>query len=175
MTSKLKATEEQLAYADLLDKGMKIGLLLLVVTFVIYLTAVMKPHIPRYEISKYWGMKVSDYLYVVSQKEHGNVDEALALISACKTADPASRPAECSSIAEKGHHYAGWKWLGMLGKGDFLNFLGIAFLSGVTILCYIRIVPILFRKGDTIYAILAILEVLVLVLAASGLLKSGGH
>jgi len=32
------------------------------------------------------------------------------------------------------------------GQGDFLNFLGIAFLSGVTILCYIRIIPIFFRR-----------------------------
>jgi len=33
----------------------------------------------------------------------------------------------------------------------------------------------LFRKKDTVYGILAILEVLVLVLAASGILKAGGH
>jgi hypothetical protein len=71
--------------------------------------------------------------------------------------------------------HPGWTWLGMLGKGDFLNFVGIAFLAGVTILCYIRIIPILFKKKDTVYAILAILEVMVLVLAASGILKAGGH
>lgn len=69
----------------------------------------------------------------------------------------------------------GWGWLNMLGTGDFINFLGIAFLSGVTIICYIRIVPILLKKGDKVYAILAIVEVLVLALAASGVLKSGGH
>ena len=63
----------------------------------------------------------------------------------------------------------------MLGKGDFLNFVGIAFLAGVTIPCYIRIIPILFAKKDTTYAILAIVEVLVLALAASGILKAGGH
>ena len=48
-------------------------------------------------------------------------------------------------------------------------------LSGLTILCYLVILPILFRKKDTAYAIIAIVEVLVLSLAASGLLKVGGH
>ena len=69
----------------------------------------------------------------------------------------------------------GWGWLSMLEKGDFLNFTGIAFLAGVTIICYLAIVPILFRKKDSIYGIIAILEVLVLVLAASGILKVAGH
>jgi hypothetical protein len=44
--SDLKATEEQLTYADLLDKGMKIGLLMLIVTFIIYLTGIIEPYIP---------------------------------------------------------------------------------------------------------------------------------
>ena len=62
-----------------------------------------------------------------------------------------------------------------VGKGEFLNFIGIVFLAGVTIVCYLRIIPILLRKKDTMYAVLAIIEVLVLTLAASGVLKSGGH
>jgi hypothetical protein len=63
----------------------------------------------------------------------------------------------------------------MLGKGDFLNFTGIAFLAAVTLVCYLRIIPILFKNKDTIYGIIAIIEVLVLGLAASGLLRAGGH
>jgi hypothetical protein len=70
---------------------------------------------------------------------------------------------------------AGWGWLLMLGKGDFLNFVGIAFLSAVTIGCYLVVTPVFFRKKDRVYGWLAIVEVLVLTLAASGLLKSGGH
>ena len=38
---------------------------------------------------------------------------------------------------------AGWAWLGMLKYGDFVNFIGIAILAGVTILCYLSIVPTL--------------------------------
>jgi hypothetical protein len=63
----------------------------------------------------------------------------------------------------------------MIHKGDFLNFAGIVFLAGVTIICYARIIPILLRKKDTVFVVIAVLEVLVLVLAASGLLKAGGH
>ncbi len=134
----------------------------------------MTPHVPVTDVSKYWKLKVTSYLYVLSEIEEGRQAEALELIRKCDASGPA-KPAECMEIIEKGHKYIGWTWLGKLGKADFLNFIGIAFLAGVTILCYMRIIPILFSRNDTIYAILAIMEVLVLVLAASGVLKSGGH
>jgi hypothetical protein len=56
-----------------------------------------------------------------------------------------------------------------------LNFLPIAFLSILTIICYIAIIPGLMRKKDTAYVVLVIVEVIVLVVAASGILGSGGH
>jgi hypothetical protein len=77
-------------------------------------------------------------------------------------------------LAVTGIH-PGWGWIGMLGKGDFINFVAIAFLSGVTIACYLAIIPVFFRKKDAIYGWLCVLEVLVLALAASGILKGGGH
>jgi len=138
MSNKLQATEEQLAYAKLLDLGMKFGLLALVVTFIVYIFGIFTPHIAVEELPNYWKLPVKEYLKVA------NI-------------------------------HTGWTWISMIGQGDFLNFIPIVFLAGVTILCYIRIIPILFRKKDTIYAVLAIVEVLVLVLAASGVLKSGGH
>ncbi|HZY05267.1 MAG TPA: hypothetical protein VFF02_17390 [Anaeromyxobacteraceae bacterium] len=69
----------------------------------------------------------------------------------------------------------GWNWVFMLHRGDFLNFVGIAFLSGVTVACYLAISPIFFRKSDRVYAWLTVAEVLVLGLAASGVLSVGGH
>jgi len=138
MDNKLKATEEQMAYAKLLDIGMKIGLLSITVTFIIYVSGILTPHIPIPDLSKYWSMSVKQYL-------------------------------KATGI------HTGWSWLGMLGKGDFLNFLGIAFLAALTIFCFLRMIPILFRKGNTVYGIIAIIEVLILVLAASGILKAGGH
>lgn len=138
MSTKLKATEEQLAYAAILDKGMKIGLLMLIITFIIYLTGILSPYVPVNDLPKYWTMPVHTYL-------------------------------------EKTGIHPGWAWLYLLDKGDFLNFTGIAFLAAVTLVCFIRIIPILFRKKDSIYAIIAIVELLVLSLAASGVLKTGGH
>ena len=129
---------EQIAYAAVLDMGMKIGLLALIATFIVYLTGLLSPFLPVDDLPKYWGLSVHKYLEVTGIQP-------------------------------------GWTWLGMLNRGDFLNFVPIAFLAGVTILCYLRIIPILFKKKDIAFGIIAILEVLVLVLAASGILKSGGH
>jgi hypothetical protein len=133
-----QATEEQVLYANILNKGMLVGLLGLVVTFIIYGAGILEPKIPLEQVQSYWVMPVSDYLQ------------------------------------QSGIH-AGWAWLGNLGYGDMLNFLPIAFLSLLTIVCYLAILPGLMRKKDTAYVVLVIVEVLVLVVAASGVLGSGGH
>lgn len=138
MAKELKATEEQITYAKVLDAGMKIGLLSLIVFFIIYLVGILDPYIPVKNLPKYWSLSVHEYLQ------------------------------------ETGIHQ-GWSWIRLLNKGDFLNFLGIAFLAGVTIVCYLAVIPLFFRKKDKVYGFLAILEVLVLLLAASGILKTGGH
>jgi hypothetical protein len=130
------ATEEQRLYAGILDIGMKIGLLMLVVTFGLYMSGILEPHVPVEQLPQYWSMSVHDYL----------------------------------QAADIG---TGWSWVGNLGEGDMLNFVGIAFLAGVTIICYIAIIPTLLRKKDRAYVVLALLEVAVLVLAASGVLKAG--
>jgi hypothetical protein len=133
-----RIAEEQLAYAQVLDLGMKLGLLLLVVTFALYVTGLLSPHVPVAELPRYWSLPVKEYLAATGVGR-------------------------------------GWSWVGMLGKGDFLNFLGIAFLSGVAIVCYVAVSPIFFRKKDRIYGALVLVEVAVLALAASGLLQVGGH
>ena len=61
----------------------------------------------------------------------------------------------------------------MLGKSDFLNFSGIAILGGITVICYLAIVPTLLRKRDHAYLVMTLLEVFVLGLAASGILAVG--
>ena len=68
---------------------------------------------------------------------------------------------------------AGWNWVPMVGHSDFVNFIGIAMLAGTSILCYIAIIPLLFKRKDFIYAVLALLEVGVLVTAASGIIAVG--
>ncbi|MDQ7033176.1 MAG: DUF1634 domain-containing protein [Desulfonauticus sp.] len=69
----------------------------------------------------------------------------------------------------------GWDWVLLLGKGDFLNFLGISLLALLTIVCYIVLFIGYIKKKDKLYATIAFLEILVLSLAATGILGSGGH
>jgi hypothetical protein len=68
---------------------------------------------------------------------------------------------------------AGWAWLGMLKYGDFINFIGVAILAGVTIICYASIIPLLLKNNDKVYALIATLEVIILSAAASGILAVG--
>ena len=132
----LKATPEQILYAKILEKGMYIGLLILFITYALYVFGIMDPYIPLDKISSYWSMNVHDYL------EHTQIKD-------------------------------GWAWLGMLKYGDFINFIGVAILAGVTIICYAAIVPTLLKNKDTVYAILAVIEVIILSAAASGILAVG--
>jgi hypothetical protein len=134
----LKATEEQVLYAKILNIGMLIGLIGLVVAFIIYCAGILEPLIPLEKVQTYWVLSVYEYL-------------------------------EQSGIQ------AGWAWFGKLQFGDMLNFLPIAFLSLLTIVCYIAILPGLIRKKDTAYVVIAVLEIIVLTIAASGILGTGGH
>ena len=67
----------------------------------------------------------------------------------------------------------GWGWVALIGYGDYMNFLGIAFLCGLTIACYLRVLPFWLKRKDFVFGTIAMLEVIVLSLAASGLLVSG--
>lgn len=70
----------------------------------------------------------------------------------------------------------GWEWLSMLGYGNFLSLLGVAWLAGLTIIAYlIFLVPAYLKQKDTAFLTIAVTEVIVLVAAASGILGSGGH
>ena len=69
----------------------------------------------------------------------------------------------------------GWDWLNLIGTGDFLNFIGLALLATLTIVCYMVLLPGFFRRKDWSYFTIAMVEILVLCVAASGLLGSGGH
>ena len=134
----LRASEEQVLYAKILNIGMLIGLAGLVIAFIIYCTGILEPLIPLEKVQTYWILSVSEYL-------------------------------------EESGIQAGWAWLGNLQFGDMLNFLPIAFLSLLTIVCYIAILPGLIRKKDTAFVVIAILEIIVLAIAASGILGTGGH
>jgi hypothetical protein len=134
----VKASGEQLTYANILNKGMLIGILILLVTYAIYVAGVLPTFIPVEDVPKYWTKSVKAFTHDLGAP-------------------------------------TGWTWARLLGTGDYLNFVGIAILAAVSIFCYIAILPGLLRKKDTPLVVIVILEVAVLALAASGILKSGGH
>ena len=67
----------------------------------------------------------------------------------------------------------GWGWVRRLGSGDYLNFLGVAILGGVTIVCYLRLLPALIAKRDRVFAAICAIEIVVLAVAAAGLVGAG--
>ncbi len=140
----LEATQEQILYANILEKGMLIGLVMMFVTFALYVFGIMTPAVPVDQIASMWSQPVHDYLVAIND-----------------------------NFLHQDHLVVGWGWMSFLGKADFLNFLPIAILSGVTIVCYLAIAPGLFGRGDKAMGIMAIAEALILALAASGLLAVG--
>ena len=76
---------------------------------------------------------------------------------------------------EATHSPRGWGWLVLVGKGDFLNFIGVALIALLTMFCYFFLIVGYGKKRDWAYLGISICEVLVLALAASGILTSGGH
>jgi len=134
----VETPKEQILYADILFWGCWGGLALMALTYVIYLTGFLAPHVPMDKITVLWSKPVATYL------AEGNVP-------------------------------VGWNWVVLMGKGDFLNFAGIVLLAGLTVVAYIPLVPAYLKKKEPIFAVLALLEVVVLTLAASGLVSSGGH
>lgn len=134
----LRPSKEQIIYANLLLMGMVAGIIILVTTYVVYLTGILPSHVGLDVISANWGKGIHEYL-------------------------------------ELTHSPRGWDWLFLLGKGDFLNFIGFALLGLMTIICYLVLVKGYLRKRNWIFAIISILEIVVLTVAASGIMGSGGH
>ena len=68
----------------------------------------------------------------------------------------------------------GWGWAAFLPRSDMLVMAAIAILATCSVPCLLAIVPVFREAGERALWIVCVLEVLVLLLAASGLL-AGGH
>jgi hypothetical protein len=66
---------------------------------------------------------------------------------------------------------SGWAWITRLGQGDVLNMLGVAILSSVTIACYMRVIAPLLRERERLLAGIAIAQLIVMLVAATGWLR----
>jgi len=63
----------------------------------------------------------------------------------------------------------GWSWLRLLNRGDYLCFVGLAFLSLTTVFCYVRVLPFFLREKKHALAVVIVAEIVVLLAAASGI------
>ncbi len=63
----------------------------------------------------------------------------------------------------------GWGWLKMMGHGDYLCLIGVAFLGSLTVVGYLNLLPAYLAKKDIPYSVIAAAEILLLCLAASGI------
>jgi len=59
----------------------------------------------------------------------------------------------------------GWAWLPLVGRADYLNLAAVALFALMTLVCYLRVIPLLPR----LQAAFALAQVLVLLAAISGL------
>ena len=129
---------EQLAYANLLFIGAWAGIVLMIITYVIYIGGILSPHVDLALITHNWDKGVDEYLEI-TKSPHG------------------------------------WGWINLINRGDFLNFVGIALLAVLTLICYLLLIAGYTKRKDRVYLVIAVLEVVVLTLAASGILGAGGH
>ena len=134
----LKASKEQIIYANLLLIGMFAGIIIMFITYAIYLTGLLPSHVDMALISQLWGKGVHEYLEIT-------------------------------------HSPQGWGWVSLLGKGDFLNYIGLVLLGMMTLICYLVLLRGYLRQKNWIFFTIVFLEIVVLSVAASGILGSGGH
>ena len=67
----------------------------------------------------------------------------------------------------------GWHWAALLHRSDMLVLAAIALLASVSIVCVAAVMPLFARRGEQVFVAICALQVLVLLLAASGLLVAG--
>jgi hypothetical protein len=130
------ASPEELRYANVLDISVKAGLVLLVLSFVAYLSGMLPPHVPLDELPKFWGLPVKEFVKATNTP-------------------------------------TGWGWLSLIGKGDLVNLVPIAFMAGLSAICSLAALPIFARRGEKVHLVIAVLQIVVLVVAASDILSAG--
>ncbi|MDE2342586.1 MAG: DUF1634 domain-containing protein [Betaproteobacteria bacterium] len=131
MTDAPNSPPEERRYAQVLHWGSLAGFVLLVVSFLLYVTGTLQPQAPLDQLPRLWKLSTADYLAAT----HGS---------------------------------GGWHWITTLDKGDSLSLLGIALLSACPLASIAAVIPVYLRQKNYIYATLCVLNVMVLLYAASG-------
>ena len=131
-----RVSAEQLRYAQMLNAGMRAGLLILIAGFMVYVLQLIPAHIAFDRLPQLWTLSASDYL-----RETGAAE--------------------------------GWGWIMKLDHGETLSIAGIALLASISLVCFAGLVPLFASRRDWPYCAIAVCEIAVLALAASGVLTAG--
>ena len=83
-----------------------------------------------------------------------------------------SRPA--SELLQHAGLQPGWHWAALVHRSDMLVLAAIAFLASCSLGPLFAVLPIFRKRRERVFVAICILQVLVLLLAASGLL-TGAH
>jgi hypothetical protein len=67
----------------------------------------------------------------------------------------------------------GWGWVAHAHRSDIANLIGIAMLTGCSLLALLVLLPLYARRGDRVYLGICVAQIAVLLLAASGVLTAG--
>ena len=129
-------SREQARYARYLAWGTRLGLALLVPSFVAYVAGLVAPHVPIDRLPSLWSRPAADFL------RDAGID-------------------------------AGWGWALFAHRGDMLNLVSIAVLATCSIACLAAVIPIFHARGERAFVAICVLQIAVLLLAASGLLAVG--
>ncbi len=124
-------TPRRMAYASLLHHCVNIGFVMLLVSFGLYATGLLKAHVPLETLPSQWTLSAKDFM-AANQLQ------------------------------------GGWSWVRLVHRGDYLCFVGLAFLALTTVFCYLRVLPFFLREKKHALAVVIVLEVIVLLSAASG-------
>lgn len=127
------ASAEEHGYATILELGARLGLLLLVIGFLLYVCGAVPTLVPLDQLPRYWGLSAQAY-------------------------------------AAATHTPTGWSWVRFIGRGENLSLAAIAFLAAASVWCSLRVIPLFARRGETVHVLLAVLQIVVLLLAASNVL-----
>jgi hypothetical protein len=67
---------------------------------------------------------------------------------------------------------AGWGWAALAHRGDMLILIGVALLAACSIACLAAVIPVFRARGERALVVICVLQIAVLVLAASGVLAT---
>ncbi|THB64785.1 MAG: hypothetical protein D6E12_14060 [Desulfovibrio sp.] len=178
--------KEQLIYAKVLNIGAWLGIVLMSISYIMYVVGVFEPQVPVEMVAENW---TNPQIVVTELGDHHEITgfdicgqngveceaEIFQLRGEHDELVVGSGVQGVSAYILITESPSGWEWANLLGTGDYLNFVGLALLALLTIVCYMILVPGFLRQKDYIYTTIAVVEIIVLVVAASGILGSGGH